>query len=89
MTMLNAHMKRCSTAVENNKKSKRIHCNKCDKKFNKEATFRTHMKNIHQELNESGYNNNNKEAQSNMTFHENTRKLRSYKKSDSAQVPNN
>lgn len=89
MTLLNTHMKQCSKTVKNNMKSKRIHCNNCDKKFNKEATFRTHMKNIHHELNETIYNNQIKEAQSNLTFPENTRKLRSYKKLDSAQVPNN
>ena len=27
--------------------SKRIQCNKCDKKFNKKETFKTHMKKIH------------------------------------------
>ena len=35
----------------NNKKymSKRIKCEKCDKKFNKESTFKKHIESIHKE----------------------------------------
>ena len=30
--------------------SKRIHCQHCDKKFNKRTTFQTHMNKLHKEI---------------------------------------
>ena len=71
-------------------RSKRIHCDQCGNKFNKEATFHTHMKNIHGKEASQSKGNNQKQQytnsnQLNLTFQERTRTLRSYKKLDSAQ----
>ena len=71
---------------KDNTKSKRIHCKKCERKFNKESTFNMHMKNAHEE---TSIKINNKESQVNVTFHTEKRNLRSNKKSSSAQGPNN
>ena len=60
--------------------SKRIQCNKCEKKFNKESTFKNHMKTIHREEISTSQNSN----QSKMTLPTNERRLRSYKKISSA-----
>ena len=69
--------------------SRRINCENCDKKFNKESTFKTHMKNVHgKDINNESIESNN-QTQVMLTFHERTRTLRSYKKQSSAPVPNN
>ena len=73
-------------------RSKRIHCDQCGNKFNKQATFETHMKNVHGKESSQGKGNiqiNINSNQSNLTFHERTRTLRSYKILDSALDPNN
>ena len=72
-----------------NTKSKRIHCDQCDKKFNKESTFQTHMKNIHGKEVSQSQNNQNNLNQVKLTFHGRTRTLRSHKDSASAPDPNN
>ena len=94
------HLIRCSKIVENEvkdgeieepngkiSKSKRLHCNKCEKKFNKEATYKIHMTKIHQETVMALQTEN--KIQSELTFQDKTRTLRSYKKKSSAQGPNN
>ena len=71
--------------------SKRIHCNKCDKKFNKESTYEAHMRKAHNESNESS-SQRNSNSQMNienkimpkLTFQKSTRTLRSNKTVDSA-----
>ena len=70
-------------------KSKRINCDKCQMRFNKEQTFQAHMKKVHgdkttKQLNlQKGQELINRE----MTFPKNTRNLRSYKILDSAPGP--
>ena len=105
ITLLNTHINWCSktkeTEVNNgndenknknkieskeNPKIKHIHCSKYERKFNKEPTFNMHMKNAHEE---TSIEMTNKESQKNVTFHTEKRNLRSYKKSSSAQGPNN
>ena len=75
----------------NANKGKRIHCEKCEKKFNKEQTYEAHIKKYHEE-----YNNNKKLSQVNLNLNLNqkictemtspvrTRSLRSNKKNCSA-----
>ena len=96
--------------VETNRKSKRIQCEYCEKKFNKQATFKIHMKSVHEnqvssqkeinlsqnnEINETNNSRNSRfnsklsKSQSKLTFQDNSRILRSYKKPSSAQNPNN
>ena len=59
-------------------KSKRIHCDECQMRFNKDQTFKAHMKKVHggkpvNQLNLQESNNIH------MTFQKNNRNLRSYK----------
>ena len=42
--ILKKHMKNCNQDNKRITKSKRIQCKQCDKKFNKEQTFKNHMK---------------------------------------------
>ena len=76
--ILKQHMKNCIKETKIIIKSKRIQCLKCDKKFNKESTHKTHMKAVH---NESTSEDKVENTQQNMklTLHERTRSLRSYK----------
>ena len=90
-----ARLRRELKGKQNN--SKRIHCNICEKRFNKEHTFKHHMKVIHKEedteveiLSQISNSksksklimNNNKSKE--MTFQENKRSLRSKKNESSA-----
>ena len=70
--------------------SKRIQCNSCEKKFNKESTFKNHMKNIHKEEASSQTSSQNSSSNLNqrkVTLPQNERILRSYKKISSAKGP--
>ena len=54
--LLNTHETKITETPKentNNKKyiSKRIKCEQCDKKFNKEATFTKHMESVHKKVN--------------------------------------
>ena len=70
------------------KVTKRIQCNSCEKKFNKESTFKNHMKNIHrEEASSQNSNTNSKLNQQKVTLPKNERILRSYKKISSAKGP--
>ena len=80
----------------NKNQSKRIHCSKCEKRFNKEHTFKSHMKKVHgvdiYNENENQSTNNSIQENyyyTNMTFHDETRSLRSNKRKNSALLPNN
>ena len=94
VTILKQHMKKCQQNKTTT--SKRIHCNQCDKKFNKDSTFEAHMKkdhkgvfdtfpkeneNIIQGKSKANIPNRYKE---NLTSQETTRTLRSMKSVDSA-----
>ena len=77
--------KHFSNTSFNSTESKRIHCDKCERKFNKEATYKVHMENNHGEIT----NEMNKQTQVSVTFLTEKRNLRSVKKPSSAQLPNN
>ena len=74
------------------------------KKFNKQATFKIHMESVHgkqvpnqtqinpdqhQEINNSRFHSQVNKSQSKLTFQDEPRNLRSYKKVSSALDPNN
>ena len=79
-------MKNCNQDTERITKSKRIQCKQCDKKFNKEHTFKTHMKSVH---NEQTTEARQKEIFNNskLTFHDTRRNLRSNKNSKQGSGP--
>ena len=76
ITLFKKHTNGCTKTLENElenettkKKSKRIHCDKCIKKFNKESTYKSHMKNTHGvPAEESQKNRENEYTTKNMTF---------------------
>ena len=56
VTLLNRHTKSCHKEAQESKqyKSKRIKCQKWDKKFNKEETYAKHMASVHKEAPKNG-----------------------------------
>ena len=101
LAILKQHMKTCQIEKANDNKendtvettnkinnSKRIHCKKCDKKFNKEKTYKIHMNNFHNittiEGSVQSISIDKIRSNTNSTFHEIARTLRSNKSNDSA-----
>ena len=56
--------------------SKRIQCNNCEKRFNKDSTYKKHMRTVHSEEASANQHSNQVEV----TLPNNDRTLRSYKK---------
>ena len=75
------------TIHKGTRESKRLKCDKCEKKFNKKETFHKHVETVHKSKGESNTNTNlNSTGEtSEMTFQRN---LRSLQKKNSARDPN-
>ena len=82
-TLLNRHIKSCHEGNQESKKyiSKRIKCQQCEKKFNKEETYTRHMVSAHKEA----QNVTNQE----LTFPKSTMLLRNIKNRDHNLISNN